>query len=60
MRHCYIFDYCTGEIYHCEVPSIDCTDDILARYIECHYGYKLHTDTHHLITDNEQEIQELN
>ena len=59
MRHCYIFDYNTGEIYHCEVPEIDCTDDILNIWIFNNYGYKLHSDTHYMIVDNELEIKDL-
>ena len=59
MRHCYIFDYNTGEIYHCEIPAIDCTDDILKLYIYNHYGYRVHDDTHIMITELEQQIKEL-
>ena len=59
MNHCYISDYITGEIYHCEVPEIDCTDDILSIYIYNHYGYKLHDDSHYMITKEPINIKNL-
>lgn len=59
MNHCYIFDYRTGEIYHCEVPEIDCTDDILGIWIKNHYGYDLHSDTHCMIVSEPINIKDL-
>lgn len=59
MNHCYIFDYRTGEIYHCEVPKIDCTDDILKIWINNNYGYNLHDDTYYMIVKEPINIKEL-
>lgn len=59
MNHCYIFDYRTGEIYHCEVPTIDYTEDILKIWIKNHYGYDLHSDTYHMIVSKPINIKEL-
>lgn len=59
MKHCYIFDYCSGEIYHCEVPETCESECSTGVYIEEHYGYRLHSDTHYMIVNNPLNIKEL-
>lgn len=58
MRHCYIFDYSTADIYHIELPDILITNEEIESYLSNNLGFKLST-IHHMVTESELGIIEL-
>ena len=58
MRHCYIFDYSTADIYHTKLPDILITNEEIESYLSDNLGFKLST-IHYMITSNELDIIEL-
>ena len=41
MRHCYILDYNTADIYHTELPDILITNEEIESYLSNNLGFKL-------------------
>ena len=41
MRHCYIFDYSTADIYHTKLPDILITNEEIESYLSDNLGFKL-------------------
>ena len=37
--HCYIFDFNSCNIYHAEIPYINCTNDVIETYLKANYGF---------------------
>ena len=57
MRHCYIFDYSTSDIYHTELPKSISTNEEIESYLH-NLGFELDC-IHYLITKNQINIIEI-
>ena len=58
MRHCYIFDYNTADIYHIKLPDILITNEEIESYLSNNLGFKLST-IHYMVTESELGIIEI-
>ena len=58
MRHCYIFDYNTADIYHIKLPDSLITNEEIESYLSNNLGFKLST-IHYMITESELGIIEI-
>ena len=58
MRHCYIFDYSTADIYHTKLPDILTTNEEIESYLSNNLGFQLDT-IHYMVTESELGIIEI-
>ena len=58
MRHCYIFDYSTADIYHTKLPDILTTNEEIESYLSNNLGFQLRT-IHYMITESRLGIIEI-
>ena len=58
MRHCYIFDYNTADIYHTKLPDSLITNEEIESYLSNNLGFQLDT-IHYMVTESELGIIEL-
>ena len=58
MRHCYIFDYNTADIYHTKLPDILITNEEIESYLSNNLGFKLST-IHYMVTESKLCIIEI-
>lgn len=59
MKHCYIFDYSTDDMYHTKLPdNITESNETLENYLSNNLGFQLST-IHYMITESELGIIEL-
>ena len=58
MRHCYIFDYSTADIYHTKLPDILTTNEEIESYLSNNLGFQLST-IHYMVTESELGIIEI-
>ena len=58
MRHCYIFDYSTADIYHTKLPDSLTTNKEIESYLSNNLGFKLST-IHYMVTESELGIIEI-
>ena len=58
MRHCYIFDYSTADIYHTKLPDILMTNEEILSYLSNNLGFQLDT-IHYMVTESELGIIEI-
>ena len=58
MRHCYIFDYSTADIYHTKLSDILTTNEEIENYLSNNLGFQLST-IHYMVTESELGIIEL-
>ena len=58
MRHCYVFDYSTADIYHTKLPDILTTNEEIKSYLSNNLGFQLST-IHYMITESRLGIIEI-
>ena len=58
MRHSYIFDYSTADIYHTKLPDILITNEEIESYLSNNLGFKLST-INYMVTESELGIIEI-
>ena len=59
MRHCYIFDYNTADIYHTKLPdNITVSNEEIESYLSNNLGFKLST-INYMVTESELGIIEI-
>ena len=58
MKHCYIFDYNTADIYHTKLLDILITNEEIESYLSNNLGFKLST-IHYMVTESELGIIEI-
>ena len=59
MKHCYILDYSTGDIYHIKLSdSITVSNEEIENYLSNNLGFQLST-IHYMITESELGIIEI-
>ena len=58
MKHCYILDYSTADIYHIKLSDILTTNEEIESYLSNNLGFKLST-IHYMVTESELGIIEL-
>ena len=58
MKHCYIFDYSTADIYHIKLSDILTTNEEIESYLSNNLGFKLST-IHYMVTESELGIIEI-
>ena len=58
MKHSYIFDYSTADIYHTKLPDILITNEEIESYLSDNLGFKLST-IYYMITESELGIIEI-
>ena len=58
MRHCYIFDYSTADIYHIKLYDITMDNEEIESYLSNNLGFKL-SNIHYMITESELGIIEI-
>ena len=58
MRHCYIFDYNTADIYHTKLPDILISNEEIESYLSNNLGFQLDC-IHYMITESELGIIEI-
>lgn len=59
MKHCYILDYNTGDIYHIKLSdSITVSNEETESYLSNNLGFKLST-IHYMVTESELGIIEI-
>ena len=58
MRHCYIFDYSTADIYHTKLPDSLTTNEEIESYLSNNLGFQLST-IHYMVTESELGIIEI-
>lgn len=58
MRHCYIFDYTTADIYHTKLQDILITNEEIESYLSDNLGFKL-SNIHYMVTESELGIIEI-
>lgn len=59
MKHCYVFDYGTGDIYHIKLPdNITESNETLESYLSNNLGFQL-SAIHYMITESELGVIEL-
>ena len=58
MRHCYIFDYSTADVYHTKLPDNLITNEEIESYLSNNLGFQLST-IHYMITESKLCIIEI-
>ena len=58
MKHCYIFDYNTADIYHTKLPNSLITNEEIESYLSNNLGFQLDT-IHYMVTESELGIIEI-
>ena len=59
MKHCYIFDYNTVDIYHTKLPdNISTNNEEIESYLSNNLGFKLST-INYMVTESELGIIEI-
>ena len=58
MKHSYIFDYNTADIYHTELPDILTTNEEIESYLSNNLGFQLDI-IHYIVTESELGIIEI-
>ena len=58
MRHCYVFDYSTADIYHTKLSDILTTNEEIESYLSNNLGFQLST-IHYMVTESELGIIEI-
>ena len=58
MKHCYVFDYSTADIYHTKLPDILMTNEEIESYLSNNLGFKLST-INYMVTESELGIIEI-
>ena len=58
MKHCYIFDYNTADIYHTKLPDSLITNEEIESYLSNNLGFQLST-IHYMVTESELGIIEI-
>lgn len=59
MKHCYIFDYSTADIYHIKLSdSITVSTEEIESYLSNNVGFQL-SAIHYMITESELGIIEI-
>lgn len=59
MKHCYIFDYSTADIYHVKLSdAITVSNEEIESYLSNNLGFQLST-IHYMITESELGIIEI-
>ena len=58
MRHCYIFDYNTADIYHTKLQDSLIINEEIESYLSNNLGFQLST-IHYMITESELGIIEI-
>ena len=58
MKHCYIFDYNTADIYHTKLLNNLTTNEEIESYLSNNLGFQLDT-IHYMITESELGIIEI-
>ena len=58
MRHCYIFDYSTADIYNIKLYDITMDNEEIESYLSNNLGFKL-SNIHYMITESELGIIEI-
>ena len=59
MKHCYIFDYNTADIYHTKLSdNISTSNEEIENYLSNNLGFELST-IHYMITESELGIIEI-
>ena len=58
MKHCYVFDYSTADIYHTKLPDILMTNEEIESYLSNNLGFQLST-IHYMITESRLGIIEI-
>ena len=59
MRHCYVFDYSTADIYHTKLPdNISTSNEKIESYLSNNLGFQLST-IHYIVTESELGIIEI-
>lgn len=59
MKHCYIFDYSTADIYHIKLSdSITVSTEEIENYLSNNVGFQL-SAIHYMITESELGIIEI-
>ena len=59
MKHCYIFDYSTADIYHIKLSDdITVSNEEIESYLSNNLGFKLST-IHYMVTESELGIIEI-
>ena len=58
MKHCYIFDYNTADIYHTKLSDILTTNEEIESYLSNNLGFQLST-IHYMITESRLGIIEI-
>lgn len=58
MKHCYIFDYNTADIYHTKLSDSLTTNEEIESYLSNNLGFQLST-IHYMITESELGIIEI-
>lgn len=58
MKHCYIFDYSTADIYHTKLPDILITNEEIESYLSNNLGFQLDT-INYMVTESELGIIEI-
>ena len=58
MRHCYIFDYSTADIYHFKLSDSISTNEEIESYLSNNLGFQLDC-IHYMVTESELGIIEI-
>lgn len=58
MKHCYIFDYSTADIYHVKLSDSIFTNEEIESYLSNNLGFQLDC-IHYMVTDSELGIIEI-
>lgn len=59
MKHCYILDYSTADIYHIKLSdSITVSNEEIESYLSNNLGFKL-SNIHYMVTESELGIIEI-
>lgn len=59
MKHCYIFDYSTADVYHVKLSdAITVSNEEIESYLSNNLGFKLST-IHYMVTESELGIIEI-
>ena len=58
MKHCYIFDYSTADIYHVKLSDSISTNEEIESYLSNNLGFQLDC-INYMVTDSELGIIEI-
>ena len=59
MKHCYVFDYSTADIYHTKLlDNISTSNEEIESYLSNNLGFQLST-IHYMVTESELGIIEI-